>query len=525
MRKQLFILSVILVSANCAFAQITFQKTYGGSVDDKGYAVQQTTDGGYILAGFTQSFGTGPYDAYLIKTDGNGDSLWTKSFGGSGNEEFHFVEQTTDGGFIAAGQGDFGAGNIDVYLVKTNSGGDTLWTKTFGGTGDDVAQSVHQTSDGGYVITGNTNSFSLGIDDVYLIKTDSNGTSVWEKTYGDTANIDNGNSIEQNVDGGYIITGQTFSFTGETNVLLIKTNSNGDTLWTKSYSRLTYTPDIGNSVRQTIDSGYIIAGNTLSTGGAGYDGYLIKTDASGDTIWTRTYGGMGLQEFNSVQLTTDGGYIITGQTSYGGANMSVFLVKTNFNGDTLWTKAYGTPGLDWGNSIQRAIDGGYIIIGQSMMVGLGWDFYLIKTDSLGNSGCNQTAAPFIIASPPFQIINPSIMVTSSASITTYPATIVGSGGFVNTYCTSVGLNEIPTDNSFIVSPNPSSGTFTISFERRIINGNVEIVNILGENVFAKRILNESKKEINQQNISSGIYFVKVYDGQKYYCKKIIIEQN
>ncbi|MHC4540800.1 MAG: hypothetical protein ACYS74_13625, partial [Planctomycetota bacterium] len=167
------------------FAPGSFERTYGGSGDDIGSSVQQTTDGDYIVAGYTYSFGTGSSDVYLIKTDPSGDTLWTRTYGGSDIDYGYSVLQTTDGDYIVAGETQsFGAGPGDVYLIKTDPSGDTLWTRTYGGNGHDWGQSVQQTTDGGYIVSGQTNSFGPGQADVYLIKTDAVGDTLWTRTYG-----------------------------------------------------------------------------------------------------------------------------------------------------------------------------------------------------------------------------------------------------------------------------------------------------------------------------------------------------
>src|SRR3989304_100374 len=175
------LLLAVCVIANCllpianSFSQTTFQKTFGGTSDDWGFSVQQTTDGGYIITGTITSFGAGYEDVYLIKTDANGNTLWTKTFGGTSSDEGYSAQQTTDGGFVITGYtGSFGAGIDDVYLINTNGSGDTLWTKTFGGIGIDYGLSAQQTTDGGYVIAGVTQSFGGGIDAFYLLKNDGN---------------------------------------------------------------------------------------------------------------------------------------------------------------------------------------------------------------------------------------------------------------------------------------------------------------------------------------------------------------
>jgi hypothetical protein len=201
-----------------------WNKTFGGIADDYGYSVQQTTDGGYIITGFTSSFGNGG-GAYLIKTDGNGIEQWSKTFEGWGSS----VQQTTDGGYIITGNHSFDWANLgfDAYLLKTDGNGVEQWSKTFGGAETDIANYVQQTTDGGYIITGWTYSFGNGMSDVYLIKTDSYGVELWSQTFGG-ASLDEGNCVQQTTDGGYIITGITRSLADSKDIYLIKTDGNGN---------------------------------------------------------------------------------------------------------------------------------------------------------------------------------------------------------------------------------------------------------------------------------------------------------
>jgi hypothetical protein len=220
---------ILALFTQYVYAQVRFAKTYGGTDDDRAYSVQQTSDGGYILAGFTASFGAGGYDIFLIKTDANGNIQWAKTFGGTYSDRATSVQQTSDGGYIVAGgTWSFGAGSNDIFLIKTDAKGNIQWAKTYGGTADDLASSVQQTSDGGYIVVGYTYSFGAGGYDIFLIKTDAKGNIQWAKTYGG-ATDDGASSVQQTSDGGYIVAGWTYSFSaGDDDIFLIKMNARGN---------------------------------------------------------------------------------------------------------------------------------------------------------------------------------------------------------------------------------------------------------------------------------------------------------
>jgi hypothetical protein len=401
---RLLFLSLILVFIypTASFSQISFERTYGNDNSNWGYSVQQTMDGGYIIAGesghLVFPFPHGPYyvcDAYLIKTDSSGDTLWTKTYLKGRMDRGYSVQQTADGGYIIGGvtQGGYDPNIFGrVYLIKTDSVGDSLWTRTYGDGENEEGYSVQQTTDGGYIIAGYTDSFSAGSRDVYLIKIDSAGDTLWTRTYGGDVRNE-GHSIKETEDGGYVIAGQSGYADGSIDVYLIKTDSSGDTLWTREYGG--DENDEGNSVQQTADGGYVITGYTESFGAGRKDVYLIKTDSSGDTLWTRTYGGNSYEEGHSVQQTADRGYVITGYTdSFGAGAYDVYLIKTDSSGDTQWTRTYGGNSYEEGHSVRQTADRGYVITGYTESFGAGSsNVYLIKTDPDGMVGISDNKPP------------------------------------------------------------------------------------------------------------------------------------
>ncbi|MCH7761954.1 T9SS type A sorting domain-containing protein [candidate division TA06 bacterium] len=388
-----------------SIAQTTFERTYGGTGWDGGTSVQQTTDGGYIISGYTKSFGAGGVDFYLIKTNPSGDTVWTRTYGDGTDDKSHSVRQTSDGGYIIAGCTKCETStSTDIYLIKTDPLGNTLWTRAYDRNDQDRSYSVQQTSDGGYIITGCTDC-STSDEDIYLVKTDSLGDTLWTRTFGGT-NVDVGMSVKQTADGGYVIAGFTVSFgSGSGDVYLIKTDSLGDTLWTRTYGGTMN--DAGSSVQQTVpDGGYIIAGFTRSFGSGSSDIYLIKTDSLGETLWTKTFGGTMLDGGSSVQQTQDGGYIIAGQTASFGAGMyDVYLIKTDFMGNAAWTRIYGGRLFEIGSSVQQTSDGGYIIVGYTESFDPGnRDVYLIKTNEAGLVGIEEDNPRFEFQSTRIELL-------------------------------------------------------------------------------------------------------------------------
>jgi len=458
-----------------------WNKTFAGDFSSRANSVQQTSDGGYIATGwkgYGMTYPSGFVDtvifefaaAYLLKTDANGNRVWEKSFGGlgmpacSGYDNIictlnqnntsgwltetmgHSVRQTSDGGYIITGMYhtakihnktssidhklfDYDKGD-EVFLVKTDANGNMQWNKTFGEYWQERGYSAQQTSDGGYIIVGSTTSYGVcpycakemgqsAPEDIYLIKTDSDGNKLWDKVIGGV-HTDIGYSVQQTSDGGYIIGGMTAPLSGNEmtvplsgneveDVYLLKTDSNGNKLWEKTFGRIDRS-EAGYSVQQTNDGGYVIVGETVWSGtsslsiiSGGYEGsddvYLIKTDTNGGKIWEKEFGEDEMDRGFSVQQTSDGGYIIAGETGALGAELtpvstvahhfqSTYLIKTDLNGDKIWQRTFKSTGA---TSVQQTSDGGYIIAGGKRPVDReqlhGYsvdDAYLIKTDANGD---------------------------------------------------------------------------------------------------------------------------------------------
>ncbi len=366
-----------------SFAQapgIQWEKTFGGTEWEAGYSVSQTTDGGYIVTGYTESYGAGQEDIYLIKTDSYGNTIWTRTFGDTMGDHGFSVQQIFDDGYIVAGiTSSYGAGSQDAYLIRTTSSGDTVWTRTFGGSGSDQFYSARLSPANKIVATGSTRPVG-GNCDVFLVQTDPFGNTIWTRTFGGTGH-DYASSVDYTSDGGWIVAGSTWSFgAGASDFYLIKTNDLGDTQWSATYG----TADIeaASCVQQTTDGGYIVAGYTESSQQYSRDVYVVKTDNNGNIQWTETYGGANNDFAHSIQQTADEGYIIAG-VSYSSvdAGGDAYVIKIDSEGNVQWTETYGGTSHESAYSIQQTADGGYILSGTTTSNEAGnYDVYLIKLE-------------------------------------------------------------------------------------------------------------------------------------------------
>jgi len=400
--------TLTFVSLGCASGippEEAWNTTFGGTHYDGASSVQQTSDGGYILAGHTYSYGAGSSDFWLVKTYSDGSKQWDKTFGGTHYDCIFSAQQTSDDGYILAGVTEsYGAGNGDLWLVKADSEGNEQWNRTFGGINHDWAMSVQQTSDGGYILAGDTVPYGTGNGDFWLVKTDSNGNKEWDKIFGGTA-PDDVSSVQQTSDGGYILAGDTMSYgTGPSDLWLVKTDSNGNKEWDKTFGGVN--EDGAHSVQQTSDGGYILAGDTMSYGTGNGDFWLVKTDSKGNKEWDRTFGGVDACHAPSVQQTSDSGYIFAGcMRSHGADPGDLWLVKTDSNGNKEWGMTFG--GVDVHCAyypVQQTSDDGYILAGTAESYGTDFgDAWLIKVGGTDAVSLPAEATELAETSTPAQI--------------------------------------------------------------------------------------------------------------------------
>ncbi|TKJ40136.1 hypothetical protein CEE37_10395 [candidate division LCP-89 bacterium B3_LCP] len=309
------------------YGEESWTRHYAGTGDLLFHDVQITSDGGFICTGLSNSLSGINADLCLLKTDSCGIEQWRETFGGNSDDKGHAVQQTDDGGYIIAGETtSLGAGNRDFLLVKTDEIGSVRWYRTFGGSQADYCHAVCQTGDGGYLMAGSTASFGSGGYDFWLVKTDAAGIEQWNRTFGGLEN-DFTHSMQLCDDGGIALAGCTWSFgSGGCDFWLVKTGNNGDLEWSNAYGG--YACDCCYSLQQTIDGGFILSGWCYSFGAGECDFWMVKTDYCGIEEWNLPVGGSGFDHGQCIQQIREGGYIATGHTnSLGAGALDVWLVR------------------------------------------------------------------------------------------------------------------------------------------------------------------------------------------------------
>ncbi len=404
----------------------------GGVGNDQGHSLVQANDGGYVIAGQTTSFGAGGNDVYIVKLAPNSAIQWTRTIGGVSNDYARSITKTSDGGYAVVGStSSYGAGGEDVYVIKLDRNGTIVWSKTYGGSGNDRGWEIIQTADGGFAIAGSTGSFGAGNDDVYALKLDANGTMQWDRKI-DGSTIPNvfvadfGYSIVQAPDGGLVLCGSTFTYetpitNSSTNFFIIKLSSTGVKIWSQaiydpSTGNAKKAPDFARSIICTPDGGFLVGGEAGQPGEGGQEVngwlggsgnwhyFLVKLDSLGAIMWTRFYGGSnvpgvttdGSDYLEAIIPTADGGFVMVGWTftfhkDYAQnleKGLELYIIKVDGDGGWRWSRVYGGTNMEFGKSIVQTTDGGFAVAGyvSPRVSGQGSeDVYFVKLDAEYNS--------------------------------------------------------------------------------------------------------------------------------------------
>jgi len=360
--------------------------TCGGCYPDEAYSIQQTADGGCVVAGNTASFGASFTNMWILKLNSDMGIVWQKSCGGSGPDVAYAIQETVDRGYVVAGKtSSYGAGSSDIWVLKFHSDGTTAWQKTYGGTDADVAYAIQQTSDGGYILAGETESPISPNKDIWVLKVNPDGDISWQKTYGGPWD-DVAYSVRQTLDGGYILAAHTHAVDDESgDIWVLKLHVDGSTAWQKTYGG--DDDDRALSIVATPDGGYAVAGATESYGAGSSDIWVLKLHADGSSAWQKTYGGDSYDAGYAMQQTSDGGYVVAGWTSsFGVGYGDIWVLKLNADGSVAWQNTYGDADMNVASAIQQTSDGGYILTGRSYVSGEdGRDFVILRLDANGQT--------------------------------------------------------------------------------------------------------------------------------------------
>lgn len=497
----------------------------GGGELDVGNDIEPTKDGGYVIAGYTFSYGAGFCDFYISKMDKLGVLEWTKVIGTSDLEFGQSVKQSSDQSIIVSGRLlSNTTGQVSAFVVKLDVLGNVLWQKTYS---ENNGNSICLTADGGYAIAGEK------FGKLSVFKIDGDGNLQWSKFYGGTQ-YDVAKSIRQTTDGGFFVVGSTNSFgSGGFDVYAIKLDIDGNIEWTRTIGDSE--DNIGESGEQTNDGGYILAGFTnvpANNGNPSHtNGHIIKLSANGKLVWSKSIGGVKDEYIFSIQQTTDGGFITGGFSNSFAASgattfadsASFYVVKTNNTGNVQWSKAFSHQSNVWNVNngtygIRQTSDGGYVGVGSSFISDTNYDtdVFIVKLDNLGNSCEGIDVSSTVLQGP-------ENMTIDNGTATDYVPVMlnigqVTSGGNMQQEClvdsifSPSGINELLQNNQFLIYPNPAYNKVIIKQTEQSAQllSYIEIYNVLGQKVVDIPVAenNTTEKEVDVQMLSPGMYYFK-----------------
>lgn len=406
-----------------------FSKTYGSNVSDLVTGVRQSDDGGIVVCGYTISTAFGDNDIFVMKLDASGNLLWSNLLGGAGNDQATYLEKTTDGGFVICGHSNSFSSTFDPLVIKIDASGNVMWTQYYPWLNNDYANCIVETSDGGFIMTGYTDSYGAGGYDIYSLKLDGEGDVLWAGCYGGTEN-DVGNAIRETSDGGYIIGGYTFSFGTLGDGYILKLYGDGLLNWSKTYGGAGL-DNIKDLQRST--NGYIACGSTSSFGLVDEDAFVFNIDnQDGFVYWTRTFDGNagGNAVFTKVFQTSDGGFVLGGSMQNIIQNQfDMVLLKLYGDGAFNFIKSFGGPVDEAASSLWIKNDGGFLLAGISSSFGAGGnDIYLQSLNSNG-TGCTADSSFIPVSGSPLTDVGIPLTVISEIDPMDATAVTISSAAF------------------------------------------------------------------------------------------------
>ncbi|WP_137906080.1 T9SS type A sorting domain-containing protein [Chryseobacterium sp. 2VB] len=500
-----FLFLIYSVLAAQSAPSIEWQKALGGTHGESANAIQQTSDGGYIVAGHSMSndgdvtgnHGGGDY--WIVKLNPAGGIQWQKTLGGSHVDDAQSIRQTTDGGYIIAGSsnssdGDISGnhGNYDYWIVKLDSNGNMQWQKSLGGSSMDMAQSIQQTSEGGYIVAGSSSSNdgdvsgNHGGGDYWIVKLDINGNIQWQKSLGGNSS-EQVNSVQQTFDGGYIIAGTTVSTDGDITVSygnndfwVVKLDSGGNMQWQKTLGNIG--DNIGYYAQQTFDGGYIAVGTSFNSSNleSGLPDYwVIKLSNNGTIEWDKYFGGSFHDNAITIRQTPEWDYIVAGWTASNNGqvtnhhgNLDYWIIKLDSSGNLKWEKTLGGPDFDYLTALELTADNGYIVSGSTGST---------SGDVTGHHGMTDA---WVVKLSPEQL----------------------------------GIPENQQRHKPNLYPNPAKDFFYLDHLPR--ESTISITDMSGRKLFSQKY-NEEKIKISTSAFTEGVYMVQVKNREKIILTKKI----
>ena len=485
-----------LCYTNAQAPAIQWQKSLGGSGADYGKSIQPTSDGGYIVGGYSLSNdgnvtgNHGNSDYWVVKLDAVGTIQWQKSLGGSSGDLAFSVETTPDGGYLVAGytfstNGDvtMNNGGSDYWVVKLDATGSIQWQKSLGGSGYEEAYSIQITSDGGCILAGKSNSTDGNVSgnhggyDYWIVKLDASGNIQWQKSLGGSGE-DVAYAIQTTTDGGYIVAGYTYSINGNVtgnhggyDYWIVKLDASGNIQWQKALGGTA--GDAAFAIQTNSDGSCILAGSTYSNNGnvtgnhGGYDYWVVKLDATGIIQWQKTLGGTNYDQALSIQSTSDGGSVVAGYTQSNDGNVTGYhggtdywVVKLDDAGTLQWQKALGGSAGNIADAIKTTLDGGYVLTGNSSST---------DGDVTGNHG------------------NYDYWVVKLAP-------------------DALSITDFEFSSVFSLSPVPAKDVLTITTKQAVVMSSANIYNTLGQLIQVNTNPNEA---IDVSGLKTGSYFIRI----------------